>query len=361
MPRIAVVFIIFIVLGLIGTVILFFVLDAPNQQGAQTQTPTAQKKEGDAGILVSEDSGATWKDLEGSEGLKPSLIEFRKTGAGHMYVGTNGQGLWIQKEGKTNLERVTDTTGVVHQDADILALRENTSGEKLYLGIFQNKYGQLVRLTEDGALSLYTTPLAGYGVFGVALSGSGDERVTIASGDGNFLETSDIGKNQAWEPIARTREGLIRVIQDPENPSKLWALGNKQSLYATDAGGRLWKEKGIPRVDGRSVGTVYQLVYHTTRKSLIAATAYGLIESTDDGSTWTAFRTPVPVNTLPIRAFEYSPKFKEVFWMATEHDLYRTDDGGISWYQIPVTTKKTISLIRLDPFHSKKIYVGLAE
>lgn len=363
MPKLSVVFGVFITFGLIVTLIIYSVL---NNSQKEQEIPQVQEiaLSGKAGVLVTDDAGATWKDVPGSEELVPLFMTFRN-GAdigdrqSQFYLGTQGSGLWVLPEGKNRIERVKDGKNILGGEMDALALAQTSEGDVLYVSFYDKENGgRLFRLREDGLEELYQTPEKRYGIFGVALS-EREDRVIITSGDGNVLEAQDVGKIKSWETIARTAQGIVTLIQHPSQKSTMWALARNGLLYVTDVGGRIWKERQKPTVNSKSVGAINGLVYHPKRARLIAASEYGLIESADDGVTWRLFRTPIPPDTIPITAVGSHPQFEEVFWMGARNQLYRTDDGGISWQHIDVPTAKTIIFIHIDPLNTKKIYVGL--
>ena len=191
---------------------------------------------------------------------------------------------------------------------------------------------------------------------------SDDRHIDIASGDGGFFETVDGGKS--WEPISRTAEGLVRLLSHPSVPGKLWALGNKGTFYASDSGGRVWKEhKSISIDGGHAAKKIYEIKYNPLRHSVLAATDYGFIETADNGESWTAFRTIIPPNALAVTAVAPHPRFAEVLWMAADRQIYRTDDGGVTWTKgsFPQTLNDAVvSLLEVDENNPKRIYAGFS-
>ncbi|MBI2052730.1 MAG: hypothetical protein HYT34_00605 [Candidatus Ryanbacteria bacterium] len=355
MPKFAAVFLVFI--GAAALIALGMFIFAPAAFFGKDGTKEMPKKE--ASIIVSEDGGATWHVLETARGLEPLSFEFKKGDTNQFYIGTKGMGLWVSTDAGNTIIQVGDPGNKLDTDADIYHITQNASGDALYLSVFQRGYGMLIRLSGDRAENLYTAPLQNFGIFGSIVSERDERHISLASGDGSFLETVDGGKT--WETISRTKEGFIMLEKDPEREGHFWALGNKQSFYATDTGGRLWREYRNIKVDEKeSPGQIHSFIFSQTRKALLAASDYGLLESLDNGASWRAFRTPVPPRTLKVTAVASHPYFGEVLWMILGGEVYRTDDGGITWRMNLLPGKVPIRFLRVDAGNPKKLYAGIS-
>ena len=365
MPKWGYVFIVFIVIGIIATAVTFLVIRAnpvPETRRAGTTAPVAT---GPASIFVSEDGGATWSALSGSEGLTPLVLTFKagqlaKTSDNaYLYVGTKGAGLWIRKSGNSALERIHDPSNVLRDDADVYSLAQTITGNDLYLGILQNQRGRLVRMTESTAEEIFTTILERYPVLAVYVDPQDPLHINIAA-EGAFLEARDGGRSKSWETLARVRDGIVKFAASDVD-GKLWALDTKQTLFVTTVGGRIWREQPQIVIEEKRTNRISDMQYHRERGSLIIAADEGLAETYDDGETWSVFRTLVPSGSLPITAVGVHPRLPEVMWMAAGHFIYRSDDGGITWRSSELPSKYTVRMIAVDPLNPKYVYAGISE
>ncbi len=350
-------------LGIIGvtlliTVVSFFVWKP------QASKPVDNKKlnteaQDIAGVYFSEDGGASWKALAGSENIQPLVFVEKRGAMGGMYVGTVTNGLWILKNGSNTLEQISDPKNNFELTSRIDAISQTLDGTKAYLAVFQKKFATVVGLSESESEVVYKAPLAGYGIFGVLVDQSDPAHINVAVGDGTFLESRDGGRTKYWIPLALTAQGIVKLFAHPEKIGKYWALGNKNRLYVTNTAGQSWEERPAIAIDGRSLSTINDLKYIPTRDTLFAATEYGLIESLDDGKTWRGFHTPAPPFSITAGAVVAHPNFEEVFWFSLGNQIFRTDDGGISWRAITLPTNRSISMLQVDTANPKKIYAGI--
>ncbi len=358
MPRVAVILLVIFVVALGITFATFFFFPSPASQSQKI----IDRPKGNPALYVSNDGGLNWEELDASGGLVPLSFAIQANESSQIYLGTKGEGLWVSDDAGKTFKRAQDSSGALDPKADIYAIAQNASGDTVYLATYEKNFGKLIRLRREGAEEIYSTPLPRYGIFGVVVDPRDERHINIASGDGGFFETVDGGKS--WEVISRTAEGLVLLAKNSASPGKLWAVGNKGTFYASDSGGRVWREyKTIHIEGGKTAKKIYQIAYNPARRSVLAGSDYGFIETTNDGESWSAFRTIVPPDSLPITTIASHPRFAEVLWMAADRQIYRTDDGGVTWTRgiFPQTLSTVnISLLQVDENNPKKIYAGLS-
>lgn len=359
MPLFVRYFLTIIGVALLITVVTFFIW-RPKKAASPAEAPGAASIV-DAGLLYSNDGGASWNIIAGSANIVPLVLSGKSTDPSSVYVGTNAQGLWLIKKGTYSLEKVTDPRGVLDSAARIDSIAEAPDGAALYLGTYQKGYGEIIKLTADSATSVYKTPLAGYGVFGVLVDPRNSQHINAAIGDGNFIETEDGARTGYWQIISRTGQGIVQLFRDPVHADTFWGLGNKNILYMTQTGGKTWKELPAISVNKKKLNSIAYIGYAASRGELFSATEYGLVSSADDGLSWNAFHTPVPPLSIQARAFASHPNFPEVFWFTVKNEIFRTDDGGVSWRGTVLPTEKTISMLYVDTSNPKILYAGLTK
>ncbi len=358
LDRFVVIFAMFIGVAIVITIISLFVWQSKGAATPSQKPMVGEKSVANAAVFVSEDGGDTWEALVGSGGLDILALQFRASDPEQLYVGTRGRGLWLLGKGTRALTPIEDPKKVLDLKSDIFDIAESSDGRVLYVALFQNSFGRIARIDENGAEEIYKNPLKSYGIFGVSLDGKDPPRIRAASGDGNFIAASDKVGARKWEVLSRTPDGIVKLITHTSRPDTLWAITQKGAFYVSNSGGRLWVEKLPIMIGDRPAGVVRDGVYSSARASVILATDYGLIETTDDGTRWSAFQTPVPPGSKAITAVAAHPYFADVFWMASGNTVYHTDDGGVSWRVSSIPSQKEISVLGVVGTNPKKIYAG---
>jgi len=347
-----------IVLAILLTILLFVVwpISSPPKKTEDA------KPEGNAALYVSTDGGSAWEALDSSRGLTPSVFEFKKNDPAQFYIGTKGKGLWLARDGGRTITQVKDPKNVLLDTADVYGISQDEKGDTLYLAVYQNNYGRVLRLRESGAEELYSVPIERYLVTGVLVGLKNEKKIWVSSSDGNFLESLDGGTT--WEIIASTRESFKILIRHPTEDGTFWAVTEGNKLYTTDSGGRLWHERAKISIEDEGqraqAKVIYELEYNPYSRSLMAASDYGIIESIDNGKSWHTFRTPLPPASIHVTAVRSHPLFGEVFWVGASNQIYRTDDGGITWSKHLLPVQGTITMLQVDSTNPKRIYAGLS-
>ncbi len=358
MPRIVIVFLIIIGVALAGTLVTFIVLR--NQPAASVSKEDVVDTK-NTKLFFSDDGSSSWKGIAGLGDAIPRVLMFKSGGSGQLYVGTERSGLFIVRRESNDAEHVHDPKDMLADDARITALAQTTDGTQLFVAATQDNRARVIKLTENNAEEIFRVVLDRFDVVGLSVDAGDATHITIAVADGTVFEARDGGRSRSWEPISRIGTRIARFWEDGEHDGAVWALDSKGSLFQSDSRGRLWKE--LPRIafDGVKISTVYQLGFHTMRRALFAATNYGLGESNDLGVSWHAIRMPIPSGGANIMTVAAHPHFAEVFWTTSGNQIYRTDDGGITWRQTLLPEKKDIISLVVDPNQPKHLYAGTAQ
>ena len=190
-------------------------------------------------------------------------------------------------------------------------------------------------------------------------------RNSISIGDGVY-KSIDGGEN--WTNMGlRESEHIVKIIVDPSAPNtvyvcvpgKLWSDSDERGVYKTADGGKSWSKilKGanastgcsMLSMDPKDPKTLYAGMWDFRRKGWTfrsggdgetAASASGLLKSTDGGATWSDL-TESSAKGLPAKpwgrvAVTVAPSNPNVVYAFIEavppkNALYRSGDGGKTW------------------------------
>jgi len=200
-----------------------------------------------------------------------------------------------------------------------------------------------------------------------------------ANVDRGVFKTTDGGKT--WNKVlyVDSLTGATDLVMDPSNPDVLYAAmyqhlrtpwgynggGPGSAIYKTTDGGATWNKltNGIPEGDKGRIGLAIAQTYPNLLLATIEhPTAGGTYRTEDGGETW------VRANTTNPRPMYYSKVFidptneRRAYILGVE--VYRSDDGGRSFRQLPnsptydVGLKTDMHTLWIDPKDPKWLYLA---
>lgn len=237
-----------------------------------------------AGVFVSTDDGATYKNVTGAlpeRVVKDIAVHPTNTKAAYVALLNSG----VYKTTNQGTTWTASSTGLTVQQTTALFLNPISPGT-MFLGI---KGGLVYVSTNGGALWTQRGTVTG--------------DVTVFAGDPKnkkiyYLGTSkrkiykSIDSGTTWVDktiglSGATTNSVVAVVIDPVNPMNVYLAMSKNAVFKSTDGGETWVQKKT----GLSNVKVNDLVlYKKTPSILYAATdGSGVFKSTNAGESWTQF------------------------------------------------------------------------
>jgi photosystem II stability/assembly factor-like uncharacterized protein len=175
---------------------------------------------------------------------------------------------------------------------------------------------------------------------------------TIWSACGNGVHRStDGGKtwrvSTGWEVTE-----VLKVKVDPSNPMRVFAATAYGVIYSSDRG-ETWVDRnnGIKRKFTSDI-----CIDRTNTSRVFVATELGIFRSENSGATWEA----VGPKNMDIRTIVQHPGEPREFWAGTEDDgLLLSTDSGLTWKQMNSGLEhNTVYAIAFDREDATIVYVG---
>jgi photosystem II stability/assembly factor-like uncharacterized protein len=160
----------------------------------------------------------------------------------------------------------------------------------------------------------------------------------IVDRDGRIYFTADGART--WSGAVNPLNGGLNAVALSWDGRRGVAVGGSGSIIVTEDGGRSW----TPRMLGASA---IRSIFMARNGKTVWAAGDGptLLKSEDRGLTWLpqlARDEPWLHGTRTLRSLHMAPDGTRG-WMAGEHDLFRTFDGGASWTSLPVDEPQGVS------------------
>lgn len=176
---------------------------------------------------------------------------------------------------------------------------------------------------------------------------------------GDLLKSTDDGRH--WAPLQRFSSGVKALVIDPSDSRILYAGLRENGIWRSADGGLTWADlrDSLRDFDGAR-GLVALVTDKSTPNTLLAATKYGILRTTDSGKTWISLSLPTPPNSVTIDSLAVNPKSANDIYYGTASTLYYSGNGGTSWTTQKLPTSRAATAMLIDPVDSKIIYLGTA-
>lgn len=316
------------------------------------------------GVYKTIDRGETWipkNAILSTNGTTPNLnfsnpqvLVMDPTDRQTLYFGSVGQGLFYSYDGAESWW----PSGPIRQGTINAIAVPNQ--EELHCNVYLATGNRILKTTDCGRFweqTYYDTRLKEQ-VLSLTIHRD-DPRVLYAGlSTGDVLRSLDSGKS--WETVQRLKGKITRLITHPLKTDILYAVLEKRGIWKTVDGGLTWNDltEGLKSFKGGS--DIKELVIDPTRPdTVIMATTYGLIRTTDGGANWAAIPLLTPPGKAPISALSLNPANPVELYYTTDTTFYRSSDAGETWETraLPVQGGKTILVP--DPKLTDVLYLGI--
>jgi photosystem II stability/assembly factor-like uncharacterized protein len=343
------------------------------------------------GLFKSADTGKTWRHLTSEQvnwmvfdPAEPRTLYLASEYAGIQKSTDSGDNFHPMNAGFAN-HSLTQITG---------------TGKRVYASsAYEGRFGG-VFTSDDGGLNWNLRgneeALAGRNLNSLAVAPAHAEQVFAASEEG-VVKSVDGGKT--WirllvQPRTAPRPGVhaearfrvhaLRVVQSGK--VTLLLAGTDSGLFRSVNGGATWEQVKTPGIPGVPVVAIYAPAQGAARLAvetrgglfvsedagvswhaaflpdasyylydlaispdadapMLAATARGVLQSTDSGAHWTLITEGVPASTVD--SVRYHPEHKLEAFLVQYGRVYQTLDGGTSWELFPSDGLENSSVRRL--------------
>ncbi|MFH1522429.1 MAG: hypothetical protein ABIE43_01260 [Patescibacteria group bacterium] len=192
----------------------------------------------------------------------------------------------------------------------------------------------------------------------IAIDHYDSANVYIGTSRGEIIKSSDRGAN--WQTIGRFEDEVKEIAISPHDSRVIFVATAKKGIYRS-------KDKGINWINLQDELKDFQdnlkfrdlVLAEADQGRILLATSYGLLESTDNGDTWSKIELITPEKKAIINAIAVSPKNSKEIYYVTDTTFYRSLDGGKNWATKKLPTTRAGWRLLIDPNDTNIIYLGV--
>lgn len=232
-------------------------------------------------------------------------------------------------------------------------------------GIIYLASGNSVFKTTDNGQSwqlLYAEAKKDVQVVSLAVSYRDTSQVYLLASDGTLLSSLDWG--DSWQAIYDFDDNQTHTILiDPANSNYIYVASNSK-LYRSADSAASWQELISPHLnDFPGINSYRGLHFASNPDNLIYLSKYGILISSDHGTTWQPITLITAPNSVDIHALAFDPNNQSTIFYAVGNILYHTVDAGHNWKTkvLPIPGGARASQLLIDPANPAILYLGITQ
>lgn len=226
--------------------------------------------------------------------------------------------------------------------------------------------GQSIYRSEDCLRNwqeVYFDSRAGLQITEIETENFNQNVVYAATNKGEVLKSVDSGKT--WQTIKRLNNPIKQILIDKDDTRIVYIATERTGLYKTKDGGVSWSDDNKETDLNKSLNEFYdskvfhRLVQDMTKKdTLILASKFGLLRTSDGGMTWESIELITPERGANIFSIAIDPKNANNIYYGTDTTIYKSNDGGENWATQKSPTGGVVNFLLIDPEDPKIMYLG---
>jgi len=319
----------------------------------------------DGGVYHTQDNGDNWsqitmvyrvEDLQKTfSTVDLTTMVMDPTDKKALYIGTQTDGMFYTYDGGVGWHQTL--TGLGGINAIAISPKERciiytAIQNKIYKSVDCNRHWnyQLVETREDPKDSITSLAIDNFDTSNVYAG---------TSGNGLFL-SQDTGFS--WQALKFFDYPIIKILINPKNSKIIYVATGSKGIFKTTDGGANW----IQILDQKLVeAKQYLLDYRslildpTLDDGLLYASQYGLLRSTNGGTTWEDIKLLTPAGTATIYSIAINPQNGQEIYYGIKDALYRSVDGGKNWITRNLPSSRAAAFLIVDPVDPATVYLGV--
>lgn len=315
----------------------------------------------DAGVLRSLDGGKIFeaKNAIGAGGSLESRntlrIVFNPSNTQQIIAGTQGGGFYFSGNQGESWQNVAFSTG----NGNAIAI-DATDQNILYLALDAKIYK-----SSDGGSSfkeVYTEQAGA--VTDIIIDPKNHTRIIAITASGNFIVSSDGG--ETWKANAFIVGIPYRVRINPANTRQIYVATQKNGVYVSVDGGITFTNTAFEELQETIQGNSSKVMVVSDisidpfePNTVLIATDYGLIKTTDAGESYQVVPTLIIPQTAPLRSVQFHPTIQGVVFLSALNKFYTSTDLATTWSVVELSTSREVFDIAISPTNPNELYLAI--
>lgn len=182
--------------------------------------------------------------------------------------------------------------------------------------------------------------------------------IWAANNSGDLLKSSDAGVS--WTPVKSFQNAITKIALNASDSRHIFVATKTNGVWRSDDGGGAWVDMSEKYKDFSGSKEFFDMALGVSDpNTVVIASKYGLIRSTDGGNTWDDLELLTPAGTTLIYSVAIDPKDSSAIYYGTSTTFYRSPNGGQNWVPKKLPSTRTATVLLVDRTNSNILYLGL--
>jgi len=285
-----------------------------------------------------------------------------------IYLGSVSSGVYRTENGGEQWNKLIDLARVYE------IIIDPRDSETIYVAGISDGRGKILRSDDDGAnwADIYSEPAGGYLITSLALDTYNPDVLYAGDSRGVLYKTKN--KGEEWTSIAELGNPLIGIALDAGDTRNVYLLLHQAGVYKIDHSQNIKDKDGefIEKSENElaggvkivkpdfDFGDVFSIAADPSKKGTVyVGSNEGLFRSEDEGNNWKEIPTLEGPSEIPIRALAIGNNDSRIIYFGARGVFYRSFNYGESWQPMEFRTSYAMEDLELEPGNDKVIYLGL--
>ncbi len=205
--------------------------------------------------------------------------------------------------------------------------------------------------------TIYIDPRTDATVTTLAIPFARPQTIYAGLATGEVIVSTDGG--QTWTALTRFNSDTKKIVLDPQNADRLWAVTRSHGVFASHDRGATWQpqNENIGRF-GR-VQRIFDLRSDASVPGgLLALTESGLFRSKGDHPEWESVNIIPSPGSAFITTVAVDPVDSRQLYYTAQGTLYSSTDNGVRWKSIRLPSTRLVSSMLIDPQNPDRLFIA---
>jgi hypothetical protein len=285
-------------------------------------------------------------------------IQFDPGNASTTYAATSA-GLFVNDISVVTWREVQNGILIGTESIRSIAIDPKNSS-RMYVASFAGGRGGILKNEGQGFYEVYSTPKDQIIVLGVWIDSYNPRTVYSGTESGLFLESADFG--ESWRIKNEFEEAIYDLEIVPSDTRIMYGIVGRGKLFKTQNSGISWSDiSAFAHRYGEAFQIEQLAIDPHDHNRLYLATSVGLFRSENGGVSFEQMPLLTAIDAPHVSAIAVDPRKPDVLYVGLGSQIHKIEDNGRTWLIKTLETSRKIRVIAIKPDDSNIIYVGVKQ